>query len=251
MSHAAKPISSRCSIKRLKSAAPILPAAILCALLACSQTKTVAQKTVAQAEQLEARLAEENVPEDVTLSYRISLSNARKAYEKGRYAEARKEGEAAIAEVERIFKSRETLSNDLRLRLERIKLVIQSQPHPSSLVLDSYFNALEAFGEKRYEECNKIAVELETALIREVRIADPVVAVQANQWFYESKGFIPVYASVSDNGEPGEVVFQLKKPVRAKFLGSKIFTRELYFVHISIGDGQGRVEGWVEKRFVE
>lgn len=218
----------------------------------CGPGLAGAKSAVERAEEQGRKLEAENTPNEDTIVFRMHLKKAQLALEKRRYGRASKEAEAATKEAEKLLQQRQSLSGELGARLEKLKTFIETQPRPKQMVVDGYFDALEAVQDSRFEQADRILAEIETNVIQQFRHSDSdLVSVQADAEYFKQHKFIPVYSKISDDGTPGPVIWQLKDNVYAKFLGAKYIKRDLIFVHILIEEPKYKVQGWVNKRFVD
>lgn len=221
-------------------------------LPACASAMRNAQSAIESAQREGDRLVSTNAPESVTLPYRMHISKAKEALEKKKYGEAQREAKLAEENARQAYLKREQLALDVKARANQIRLFLETQPRPPQAFVESYFDILDALDRLDYERAGELVVQLETQILALERFApDKDVIIQAEVWYYSEKFVIPVYASVSEDGEPGAVIRELKKPVRAVFLGARYFSRELIYYKVFLEDRDAKVEGWVERRFVE
>lgn len=219
---------------------------------ACASAMSNAQSAIESAQREGERLVSTNAPESVTLPYRIHISKAREALQKKKYGEAQREAKLAEENAREAYLKREQLALDVKARANQIRLFLETQCRPPQAFVESYFDILDALERLDYERASELVIQLETQILSLERFApERDVIIQAEIWYYSEKFIIPVYASVSEDGEPGIVIRELKKPVRGVFLGAKYFSRELIYYKVFLEDGDKKVEGWVDRRFVE
>lgn len=221
-------------------------------ILSCASAMKNAQSAIERAQTEGEKLAITNAPDSVTLPYRVHITKAKEALKKKKYGEAQREAELAEESAREAFLKREQLARDVKSRVNQIKLFLETQPRPPQTFVDSYFDILDALQSLEYETAEKEVSQLEMQILGLERFTlDENILIQAELWYYNEKFIIPIYASISDEGEPGNVIKELKKPVKAVFLGAKYFSRELIYYKVFFEEGDSKIEGWVERRFVE
>lgn len=219
---------------------------------ACGPGLAGAKDAVSRAEEEGKKLGATNAPDEITLSYRIRLKSAQNSLEKHHYKRAATQASEARSEAIRVIEKRDKLAGEVRARVDTIRKVIESQPRPTAEVLSGYFDALEAFERQEYEAAAEIIARVETSLLRETRMTmETGIAIQGDDNFYRDNEVIPLFADISETGEPGKVIRALKRPVRAVFLGNRFFSRKGSYTHVFIDEEGYRVEGWVERRFIQ
>lgn len=220
--------------------------------LSCASAVRNAQSAIENAQREGEKLASANAPDSVTLPYRVHITKAKEAFEKKKYRQAQREAKLAEESARKANLKREQLAQDVASRTNQIKLFLETQPRPPQAFVEAYFDILDAVQRLDYEAAGEMVTQLETQILSLERFApDKDIIIQAELWYYGEKFIVPVYASISEDGEPGPVIKELKKPVRAVFLGARYFSREVIYYKVFFEDADTKIEGWVERRFIE
>ena len=224
---------------------------LLAFLSSCGNAKALSTGAVKQAEMLGDKMFAGGAPNDITLTYRLQIYQARTALQKKKYKLAKQEAQAATGEAERIIKKRAALAADVQERLKALWYIIEHDTFPRKTLVESCFEVRKAIENKQYEKAELLVAEAERNLRQELKIkARTDIVIQAPPEYFKENKFIPVYEETGETGLSGKVLEEIVNPENAVFIESKWVSPETRYVRVAFTTKGVTVTGWVEGRFV-
>jgi hypothetical protein len=186
-----------------------------------------AKDSVRRAREKGTEMEQTGTPDSKTFIYRRHMKNAEKAVEERKWKKADIEATNAQNEAQRILDEREKLSGELKERLDKIKATLQSSARPSGIVVERYFDAIDAIEIGEYEKAAAIMAQTETILIRDFYFKkNQYVIIDAPLLYWNTEKTIPLYENVSNDGTPGREMGTIKETVKVRFLESRYINRD-------------------------
>lgn len=217
--------------------------------IGCASTKAV-DKAMADAKSAYSRFQAENPSQEATAQYRMYYARAESAKNSGSNSTAIDMAKLAQQEAETALKKRHQLAQELKKKMGWFQYELEKILYPSQDILDTYFQALDAFKEKSYEKVQalyeegtkRLDLEKATSFQDTVVLRTPPALVQTY------KGRIRVYSYIGQDHQLHDIKGEIPEGTQVKFLEKRYIKKDFAFYHVRTKNGA--LEGWVYPQFV-